>query len=128
MIETLIYVLTIISIMFLSAIGSIKIFKKLHIFLARRCDFKNPVKTYHYKNIEVKELNCNLLDEGKYDKNKNVIFINYKLPKFLKKYIVAHEYCHSTYCGPRFTTLGAEIRCIFLIKRKTRRNRNETFK
>ncbi len=115
---TLIYVLLILSTMFLSAVGSIKIFKTLHIFLARFCDFKHPIKEYYYRDIKVKELKCGLLDGGKYDKDKNVIFINHSLPEIIKKYAIAHEYCHSTYRGPKFTTLEAEIRCIFLINKK----------
>ncbi len=110
--EILSLLITIISVFILAVFLA----KRFHLFLAKNCDFSNPVKEYEYNGVKVKEVNCSSANWGWYRLDENTIYVNYRLPKLLKKYIIAHEYCHSTYAGPKFNSVWSEIKCIFLVK------------
>ncbi len=98
-------------------IATIKFLKSVHIFLIRRTNYP-VVKSYNYNGVKVKEVRSSPVEFGFYDKRINTLFVNYNLPPILKKYVIAHEFCHSTYKGLPFTSVWAEINCIFLRKRK----------
>ena len=94
----------------------VKFLKTFHIFLVKR--HGKILRRYKYGNVYVNEVESRLGEFGFFDHDKNTIYVNANLPHAIKEYTVAHEYCHSTYAGPKFTSVWAEINCIFLRRRQ----------